>query len=104
MLDQISRAKAVVNAGVIAISLAVAVALDHKLAVPLHNWSSAVAIFAVSLGAIAFDYLAHQLTDSSKIVRKALCGDDYIEGTWVEVYQSRDVEGRALSVLQISCD
>jgi hypothetical protein len=103
MLEHIRRAKAVISAGVVAVSATGAILLDHALAAPMHSWSGYLSVGIVSVLALGFERLADIAIAHSADVRKMLSGDDYIEGIWIEVYQSRDAETYHFCVLTINC-
>jgi len=90
MLNQIDSAKSIIRMGLIAISTAFAVTLDHALATPLRAWSGYISIGIIALSGCVFQYFAELAINKSAFLRKIISGHHYIEGTWIEVYKPND--------------
>lgn len=53
-------------------------------------WGSVVAIFVVTLLALALDSAVHALLDRSVTLRRWIAGDDFLEGWWMDTATNTD--------------
>jgi len=100
VMRQLDHARRVINVFYVALSSAGAIALDHKLARELRDWSTVVAALVISVVAIVLAQLTEWVVTGTSF-RRFVLGTDYIEGTWIDAYPARDQRIKHMAVLNI---
>lgn len=77
---------------IVAITTTSAVVLDHALSKELGGMSKYLAVLIVAVSGILVEHVSDSLIRERRWVRNVISGEDYVEGTWVDVYPAKDTE------------
>lgn len=100
-MERLERARTSINVLYVTLASAGAIALDHRLAHDVKDWSSVIAALVISVAAIMFTQVKEWLITGTKL-RKFVLRADYIEGTWIDAYPAGDMNKRHVAVLSIT--